>query len=322
MRAVAQPPLVGAPARGEHLGRHRDAVDEALVHAEARDVQDRRDVDRAAVQRRPRAGRRERRGRRRASPSVRPTSTMAPTLGVPAPPPERVEPDVRYACVTQVAFDQRVTSRDRGQGVVPRRNTSSSRKACPYEDCPSRLSRRRGRCRRRAGDCRPRRRHQHVGLGRTGQHHLQLQSPRLGPSRCRSAWTSRCCRATAPAGFPVPAGLLSFNSTSRSRRRARLRLSDGLGVTGGKSDDFGAALRRHGRQGAGRLEQPAGRTGPAPAIYSGKGANGGVRAAGGRHLLGEHAQDVHAGRHQRQRRHRRHGDLHHRRRRRRSAPSC
>jgi len=47
--------------------------------------------------------------------------------------------------------------------------------------------------------------------------------------------------STAPAGFPVPAGLLSFNSTLTVPNPPAPTLT-GLGVTGGKSDDFGTAF--------------------------------------------------------------------------------
>lgn len=47
--------------------------------------------------------------------------------------------------------------------------------------------------------------------------------------------------STAPAGFPVPAGLLSFNSSFIIDNTVAGGLA-GLGVTGGKSDDFGTAF--------------------------------------------------------------------------------
>jgi hypothetical protein len=46
---------------------------------------------------------------------------------------------------------------------------------------------------------------------------------------------------TAPAGFPVPAGLLGFNSTFKISNATATGLGS-LGVTGGKSDDFGTAF--------------------------------------------------------------------------------
>jgi hypothetical protein len=47
--------------------------------------------------------------------------------------------------------------------------------------------------------------------------------------------------STAKAGFPVPAGLLSFNSSFTVDNSVATGLG-GLGVTGGKSDDFGTAF--------------------------------------------------------------------------------
>ena len=80
---------------------------------------------------------------------------------------------------------------------------------------------------------------------------------------------------TAPAGFPVPAGLLSFNSTATIPDTVQMVL-DGLPggpVTGGKSTDFGTAF------GATVAPAPVAWTKPAAAvggnwIYTGKGSNG------------------------------------------------
>ncbi len=47
--------------------------------------------------------------------------------------------------------------------------------------------------------------------------------------------------ATAPAGFPVPAGLLSFNSNLSTSNATASTLSS-VGVTNAKSDDFGTAF--------------------------------------------------------------------------------
>ena len=47
---------------------------------------------------------------------------------------------------------------------------------------------------------------------------------------------------TAPAGFPVPAGLLGFNTTLTVPAPVGATLVTGLGTTGGKSDDFGTAF--------------------------------------------------------------------------------
>ena len=47
---------------------------------------------------------------------------------------------------------------------------------------------------------------------------------------------------SAPAGFPVPTGLLSYKSTATIPGAAQAAL-DGAMVQSGKSDDFGADLR-------------------------------------------------------------------------------
>ena len=81
--------------------------------------------------------------------------------------------------------------------------------------------------------------------------------------------------STAPAGFPVPAGLLSFNSTVTIPDAVQTVL-DGLPggpVTGGKSTDFGTAF------GDTVAPAPVAWTKPGAAVggfwvYTGKGANG------------------------------------------------
>ncbi len=77
---------------------------------------------------------------------------------------------------------------------------------------------------------------------------------------------------TAPAGFPVPAGLLGFNSTLTVPNPPASTLTT-LGVTGGKSDDFGTAF------GDTVAKAPVvwntATTNPDMSVtYSGKGANG------------------------------------------------
>jgi Big-like domain-containing protein len=78
--------------------------------------------------------------------------------------------------------------------------------------------------------------------------------------------------ATAPAGFPVPAGLLGFNSTA-SIPDAVQTVLDGPGVTGGKSTDFGTAF------GDTVAAAPVSWVKPAASVggvwtYTGKGSNG------------------------------------------------
>jgi hypothetical protein len=77
--------------------------------------------------------------------------------------------------------------------------------------------------------------------------------------------------STAPAGFPVPAGLLSFNSTFTIDNTTAGGLG-GLGVTGAKSDDFGTSF------GTAVAKAPvvwntANPPGPTTTTFSGKGAN-------------------------------------------------
>jgi hypothetical protein len=77
--------------------------------------------------------------------------------------------------------------------------------------------------------------------------------------------------STAPAGFPVPAGLLSFNSSFTVDNAVATGLGS-LGVTGGKSDDFAAAF------GTTLAKAPVvwntATPGATRTTFSGKGANG------------------------------------------------
>jgi hypothetical protein len=76
--------------------------------------------------------------------------------------------------------------------------------------------------------------------------------------------------STAKAGFPVPAGLLSFNSsfTVDATTAGALNLA---GVTGGKSDDFGTAFGATVAKAPVVWNTPSG--GPPPTTFSGKGSN-------------------------------------------------
>jgi len=79
--------------------------------------------------------------------------------------------------------------------------------------------------------------------------------------------------ATAPAGFPVPAGLLSFNSTATVPGAVQTLLTGTVNNTGAKSDDFGTTF------GATVAKAPVAWTKPAAAdgngnwVYTGKGSN-------------------------------------------------
>lgn len=77
--------------------------------------------------------------------------------------------------------------------------------------------------------------------------------------------------ATAPAGFPVPAGLLSFNSTVTVPDAVQ-QLLNATNNTGAKSDDFGTSF------GTNVAKAPVAWTKPAAAtngvwVYTGKGSN-------------------------------------------------
>ena len=79
--------------------------------------------------------------------------------------------------------------------------------------------------------------------------------------------------ASAPAGFPVPAGLLGFNSTATIPGPVQALL-DGLGTTGGKSDDFGTAFGDTVAKAPVAWTKPAAADGSGNWVYTGKGANG------------------------------------------------
>ena len=79
--------------------------------------------------------------------------------------------------------------------------------------------------------------------------------------------------STAVAGFPVPAGLLSFNSTATVPGAVQTLLTNTVNNTGAKSDDFGTAF------GSTVAKAPTAWTKPAAAdangnwVYTGKGSN-------------------------------------------------
>jgi hypothetical protein len=75
---------------------------------------------------------------------------------------------------------------------------------------------------------------------------------------------------TAPAGFPVPAGLLSFNSSFTVDAATATALNS-LGVTSAKSDDFGASFGTTVAKAPVVWNTPSG--GPPATTFSGKGAN-------------------------------------------------
>jgi hypothetical protein len=79
--------------------------------------------------------------------------------------------------------------------------------------------------------------------------------------------------STAPAGFPVPAGLLSFNSTFTTDNTTAGTL-DSLGVKGAKSDDFGTAFGSAVANAPVAWTTAAPGTTPGTTTFSGKGANG------------------------------------------------
>jgi len=78
--------------------------------------------------------------------------------------------------------------------------------------------------------------------------------------------------STAPAGFPVPAGLLSFNS-DLTIDNTTFGLLGGAGVTGAKSDDFGTAFGATIAPAPVVWNQPQ-PSGPTTTTIKGKGANG------------------------------------------------
>ena len=78
--------------------------------------------------------------------------------------------------------------------------------------------------------------------------------------------------SSAPAGYPVPAGLLSFNSTLTVPDAVQQLLNSTVNNTGAKSDDFGTSF------GDTLAKAPVAWTKPAAAtggnwVYTGKGAN-------------------------------------------------
>jgi hypothetical protein len=79
--------------------------------------------------------------------------------------------------------------------------------------------------------------------------------------------------STAPAGFPVPAGLLSFNTTLTIPGAVQPIL-DGLTVTGGKSTDFGTSFGDTVAAAPAAWTKPAAADGSGNWVYTGKGANG------------------------------------------------
>jgi hypothetical protein len=79
--------------------------------------------------------------------------------------------------------------------------------------------------------------------------------------------------STAPAGFPVPAGLLSFNSTATIPGSVQTAL-DPAGVQSGHSDDFGTAFGDTVAKAPVAWVKPASANGDGSWTYTGKGANG------------------------------------------------
>jgi hypothetical protein len=78
--------------------------------------------------------------------------------------------------------------------------------------------------------------------------------------------------ATAPAGFPVPAGLLGFNSTITIPGAVQTLL-DGPGVNSGKSDDFGTSFGDTVAKAPVAWKKPAAADAGGNWVYTGKGAN-------------------------------------------------
>ena len=66
-------------------------------------------------------------------------------------------------------------------------------------------------------------------------------TPAIGSPFTATVGVDIALPATGVAGLPVPAGLLSFNSTFKVSNATATGLNS-AGVTGGKSDDFGAAF--------------------------------------------------------------------------------
>jgi Bacterial Ig-like domain (group 3) len=82
--------------------------------------------------------------------------------------------------------------------------------------------------------------------------------------------------STAPAGFAVPAGLLSFNSTATVPGAAQTALDSlpGGPVTGGKATDFGTAFGTTVAPAPVAWTKPAAADGSGNWVYTGKGSNG------------------------------------------------
>src|SRR3954470_25063460 len=79
---------------------------------------------------------------------------------------------------------------------------------------------------------------------------------------------------TAPAGFPVPAGLLSFNSTATVPGAVQTLLTGTVNNTGAKSDDFAAAFGTTAAKAPVTWTKPAAADANGNWVYTGKGANG------------------------------------------------
>jgi len=78
--------------------------------------------------------------------------------------------------------------------------------------------------------------------------------------------------STAPAGFPVPAGLLSFNSTVTIPGAVQTIL-DGPGVDGGNSTDFGTSFGDTVAKAPVSWVKPVAADGGGNWVYTGKGSN-------------------------------------------------
>ena len=96
---------------------------------------------------------------------------------------------------------------------------------------------------------------------------------------------------TAPAGFPVPAGLFGFNSTPTIDNATADRSSTTVGVTGAKSDDFGTAFGDTVAKAPVVWTKPAAAATPPTRRLHRQGRQRRVHAAQGRHLRGGHAED-------------------------------
>src|SRR5262245_46590516 len=79
--------------------------------------------------------------------------------------------------------------------------------------------------------------------------------------------------STAPAGFPVPAGLLSFNSTATVPGAVQGLLDGTVHNTGAKSDDFAAAFGSTAAKAPVSWTKPASADGSGNWVYTAKGGN-------------------------------------------------